>query len=333
MKYFITGATGFIGGRLARRLVADGHRVVALVRNPEKAQDLAALGIELAPGDILDKESMRVPMQGVDGIYHVAAWYKIGADPAQAEAINAGGTRNVLEMMKELNIPKGVYTSTVGINSDTRGRIVDESYHLDTRKQGFLTHYERTKWIAHYEVALPMMEAGLPLVIVQPGVVYGPGDNSSISDTLRDYLQGKLPMLPRDLAFMWAHVDDVVTGHILAMEKGRAGESYIIAGEAATLIEAITLAERISGVAKPNLQVAPVFLKILAAVLSPISRFINLPPAYHPETLNQIAGATYLADNGKARRELGYAPRSLAEAFPETIIHEMRELGMPLPKA
>src|SRR5687768_10229935 len=124
MKYFVTGATGFIGGVVARQLRDAGHDVVALVRDPGRARGLAEIGVTLAHGDITDKESLRAPMVGVDGVYHIAGWYKLGArGPARQRgyAINVQGTRNVLEMMQELEIPKGVYTSTLAINSDTRG--------------------------------------------------------------------------------------------------------------------------------------------------------------------------------------------------------------------
>src|SRR3954453_11785026 len=125
MKYFITGATGFIGGHIARQLIGAGHEVRALVRTPAKAQELAALGARLYAGDVTEKESMREPMRGADGVFHVAAWYKVGArDKSVAEGINVGGTRNVLELMRELEIPRGVYTSTLAVNSDTHGQLV-----------------------------------------------------------------------------------------------------------------------------------------------------------------------------------------------------------------
>lgn len=111
MRYFVTGATGFIGGRLARKLVEMGHQVVTIARTPEKAGDLVALGVEVHKGDLTDKESMRAPMTGADGVYHVAAWYKLGErDTSMAQAINVDGTRNVLELMRDLGVPKGVYT-------------------------------------------------------------------------------------------------------------------------------------------------------------------------------------------------------------------------------
>src|SRR5207244_3025473 len=147
MKEFVTGATGFVGGRVVRQLIDAGHQVVVVVRNPAKAADLANLGIEIHQGDVTDKESMRAPMQGVDGVFHIAGWYKIGVrDKSDGEKINVQGTRNVLELMRELGIPKGVYTSTLAVNSNTHGKLVDESYHYSGPH---LSEYDRTKWVAH----------------------------------------------------------------------------------------------------------------------------------------------------------------------------------------
>src|SRR5690606_3230957 len=228
MRYFVTGATGFIGGRPARKLGEMAHQVVTIARAPEKAGDLVALGVEVHKGDLTDKESMRAPMTGADGVYHVAAWYKLGErDTSMAQAINVDGTRNVLELMRDLGVPRGVYTSTLAINSDTHGQVVDESYHFEGKH---LSEYDRTKWEAHYRVAVPMMQQGPPLVIVMPGLAYGEGDTSSLRQMFIQYLQRKLPLLPQKTALAWAHVDDIVQGHLLAMEKGKPGETYIIAG-------------------------------------------------------------------------------------------------------
>src|SRR5689334_9661038 len=132
MRYVVTGATGFIGGRVARELVADGHQVVALVRDPARGAELAHRGVALAPGDIMDRESLRAAMRGADGVFHIAAWYKYGLrDSSAAEPTNVQGTRNVLEVMRDLGIAKGVYTSTVAVFSDTHGKLVDETYRYD----------------------------------------------------------------------------------------------------------------------------------------------------------------------------------------------------------
>jgi len=147
MKYFVTGATGFLGGQVARQLVAAGHNVTALVRRPAKAADLAGLGVTLAPGDVTDPASLRAPMQGVDGVFHIAGWYKIGQrDSRPAQAINIDGTRNVLAAMRDLGIPKGVYTSTLAIWSDTHGRAPDETYRFSGTH---ISEYDRTKAAAH----------------------------------------------------------------------------------------------------------------------------------------------------------------------------------------
>lgn len=326
MKYFVTGATGFIGGRLVTQLLEAGHSVVTLARNPDKAGDLKSKGVEVHKGDITDKESLRKPMTGVDGIFHLAAWYKVGVkDNTEAYNINVNGTRNVLEMMKELNIPRGVYTSTLAAFGDTHGKLVDESFRHDGP---WNSHYDHTKWQAHFEVALPMIKAGLPLIIVQPGVVYGPGDTSTMHDLFVQYLQGKLPMSPQRTKLCWAHVDDTARGHALAMEKGKIGESYIIAGPALELKEALELSEKITGKKAPTIHPSPAILKGLSGVLGVVGKVVTLPDMMSAEGLRTIAGTTYIGDNAKAKRELGFAPRSIEDGLRETLNYEMEKLGM-----
>jgi nucleoside-diphosphate-sugar epimerase len=325
MRYFVTGATGFIGGRVARQLVEAGHTVVTLARRPEQAGELATLGIEVRKGDITEKVTLREPMGGVDGVFHIAGWYKIGLrDRTPGWRINVDGTRNVLETMRDLGIPKGVYTSTLAVFSDTHGRVPDETY----RYTGpHLSEYDRTKWAAHYRVAEPMMQAGLPLVIVQPGLTYGPGDTSQVHTTFVEYLRRRLPIIPRKTAFCWSHVDDAARGHILAMEKGQTGQSYIIAGPPHTLAEALSLAERITGIPAPRLQAPPFLFSSMAAAAGLVERFATLPESYSAEGLRIIAGVTYLGSNAKARRELGFAPRPLEEGLREYLEYERAHLG------
>jgi len=168
----VTGETGFIGGRVVRQLRDRGHDVTAVVRAPAKARDLESIGVDVREGDITNKESLRRAMAGTDGVFHIAGWYKIGTkDRIEGERINVTGTRNVLSLMKELGIPRGVYTSTLAVFSDTAGQVVDETYH---HGGPWLTEYDRTKWVAHYEVAEPMIRDGLPLMIVMPRRVEGP---------------------------------------------------------------------------------------------------------------------------------------------------------------
>lgn len=329
-RYVVTGATGFVGAEVAKQLLSRGHRVVVLVRDPARATLLARLGAEIQPGDVTDPPSVRAALAGADGVFHLAAWYRTGQPRAAtlAAATNVGGTRHVLEAMRDLGIRKGVYTSTLAVNSDTRGVVVDETY----RYTGpHLTVYDRTKWQAHYEVAVPMIGAGLPLVIVQPGAVYGPGDTSALRAVFVDHLRRRLPFVPGRTAFCWGHIEDTARAHLAAMERGRPGQSYIIAGPAHTLIDAVRLAAAHSGRPAPLVVVPPAVLRGAAAVTRLVERVMPLPTALSSETLAVLGGATYLGDSGKARRELGFAPRPLAEGLRHLVEHEMRQLGLTAP--
>lgn len=322
MKYFVTGTTGFVGGVLAKKLREQGHEVHASVRSLDKAKDLEALGVKLYRGDVTDKESMREAMTGVDGVYHVAGWYKIGTkDKSGGETVNIQGTRNVLELMQELKIPKGVYTSTLAVNSDTHGKTADENYHFIGKH---LSEYDRTKAAAH-DIAKEFITSGLPLIIVMPGLIYGPGDTSSVRTTLVNFLEGKLPMLPTQTTYCWAHVDDIADGHILAMEKGKVGESYMICGEPYKLYDAFLLASRVSGKKAP-MAGSPKMMKTMSVLVKPFDA--AMPESYTSEGLRTIAGVTYLGDNSKAKRELGYNPRPVSEGWTETVRHEMKLLKM-----
>jgi nucleoside-diphosphate-sugar epimerase len=327
MRIFLTGATGFIGGRVAGKLAGRGDQVVALVRSPEKADPLREMGVEIAEGDITDRESMRAPMTGVDAVVHVAAWFEVGSrDPREvAERINVDGTRNVLSLIGELAIPRGVYTSTLAVNSDTGGRVVDESYRYDGPH---LTVYDETKWRAHHEVAVPMMEDGLPLIILQPGMVYGPGDHSGVHDAFTDWLRGRLPAVPRKTAFCWSHVDDVAEVHIAALDCGTPGESYIAAGPYHTMVEAFDIAGEILGRRPPRIHLPGIVQRGMAGVSGLLDRVLPIPRNYRAETLRTSAGTTYLGDNGKARRELGYEPRPLRQGLEETLPAWMAEVGV-----
>lgn len=322
MKYFLTGATGFVGGSLAKQLRNAGHEVVAVVRNPDKAGDLKAIGVTVVKGDVTEKESMREAMRGCNGVYHVAGWYKVGVkDKTPGQKINVDGTRNVLELMKELNIPKGIYTSTLAVNSDTHGKLMDENYHFTGKH---ISEYDKTKADAH-TIAEQFIKEGLPLVIVMPGLIYGPDGTSLSDEALRSYLKKKLPMIPAKSAYSWAHVDDIAHAHILAMEKAKPGSKYIICGPSHTLSEGLSIAKKITGIRKP-LVVPPVMLKISAFFSSLVEGFIKLPEMYNSEALRVQAGTTYLGNNSKAKRELGYNPRPLEQGLKETMEYELEKI-------
>lgn len=329
MRYFLSGATGFIGGHLARLLVESGHEVQALVRTPAAADRLSALGVRLFKGDILEPATLRAPMEGCDGLFHLAAWYQVGAtDDSMAHQVNVEGTRNVLQMMRDLEIPRGVYTSSLVVFGDTEGQVLDEGA---ARPQGpWPSVYDRTKHLAHYEVAEPMIAEGLPLIIVMPGLTYGPGDPSATGETLRDYLRGRLPMIPASGAFGWGHVEDIAAAHMLAMERGRVGESYIVAGPLHRLADVLEVAADLTGIPGPRIKLPRGAVRATASLLDPVKQW--LPPLFRPETLRSAA-ATYLGSNEKARRELGYEPRPVEVGLRETLLYEAERLGIPLPAA
>jgi nucleoside-diphosphate-sugar epimerase len=201
--------------------------------------------VDVRQGDVTDDASVRAAMAGTDGVFHLAGWYRVGVrDERAAWAINVEGTRSVLRAMGDLAIPRGVYTSTLAVFGDTHGRLVDETY----RTAGpWLSVYDHTKWLAHYEVAEPLIQAGLPLIVVQPGGVYGVGDPSAIGQTLRAYLKRRLPAVPGRSAYCWGHVEDTASAHVLAMQRGTPGQSYIVAGPPHSLVEALRVVEQVTG--------------------------------------------------------------------------------------
>lgn len=336
MRYLVTGGTGFIGSEVVRQLTEAGHEVVALVRDPvrvraagEPHNPLLHPNVLLAEGDITERETLRAPMAGVDGVFHIAGWYKIGArDKTQAYRTNVEGTRNVLELAGELGVRKIVHTSTLAVFSNTHGRTVTEDCYFTGPH---LSTYDETKWRAHYEVALPLMRQGLPAVTVQPGAVYGPGDRGPLADTIVSYLRRKLPVVPEKNAYCWGHVADTARAHLLAMEKGRVGESYIIAGPCHELSSVLTLLERLTSIPAPRLHSSPRTLAALSRLLGLIDRVRPLSGTLSPETLRVGAGATYLGSNAKAVRELGISMRPLEQGLRESLSWYLELAGMTSP--
>jgi len=316
MKAFVTGGTGFIGRHVVRKLLARGYDVTGLARSEESAAELAAMGAAVALGDITDRESMRAGMTGSDVVFHIAGWYKIGSpDWMIAESINVAGTRNVLGLAYELGVPRIIYTSTTTVLGDTHGRLVDETFF-----QGgpFISEYDRTKWLAHYKVAVPLIEKGAPIIIVMPGFVYGPADHSNLGLLMEDFWRGSLPAVyGPEFVHTYAHVEDVAEGHILAAEKGRTGESYIISGPAVPLGEIVDFWSMITGKPGPRIAIPARLMRPLAPVIGFLGETLPLPAMYSREAAAALS-ATYMVRSDKARTELGWRPRSLQEGMSET---------------
>lgn len=315
MKAFVTGGSGFIGSHVVRKLLQREYDVVALARSQESADALEAVGARVARGDINDRESMRDAMQGADVVFHIAGWYKLGAgDWLKAEAINVGGTRTVLRLAQELEIPKILYTSTVAVFGDTQGRLVDENYHYDGP---FLSEYDRTKWLAHHKVAEPLIEEGAPIIIAMPGGVYGPGDHSLVGTLMKQFYQGLPVLAGPEITVTYAHVEDIAEGIILAAEKGRIGESYILAGPAVPLGEMVDFWSYLTGKPAPALRIPARYLKPMAPLVGALESLLPLPAFLSREAI-AISDVSYAARADKARTELGWQPRPLQAGMLET---------------
>lgn len=310
----MTGATGFVGGALVSALRSDGHDVHALVRNPAKASKLQQAGVRLVVGDLDDTATLVRTATGTDGIFHVAGWFKVGVrDRSDAERVNVGGTRVVLSAAREAGVPRVVYTSTLAVNSDTRGRTVDETFRFRGRHA---TVYDETKARAH-DVAQEFAADGLPVVTVMPGVVYGPGDTSQVGELVRDVVRGRRVVVPSGARLSWGYIDDVARGHVLAMERGRAGESYMLAGPHAGLDEALRLAADIAGTSRP-IVIPRAAVRATAVAAGALERVVPIPATYTAEALRS-GTSSYLGTPEKARRELGWTVRPLKEGMTQTV--------------
>ena len=323
MKVFVTGATGFIGSEVARRLRARGDQVRALVRNPAKAAELQAIGSELVAGELGDLAAIRSGMGDCDAVIHGAAIYELGIPtsrrPAMYEA-NVKGTENVLQAALDHTVPKVVYISTVNAFGNTEGHIVDESHRHNER---YVSYYDETKHKAH-KVALDFIARGLPLVIVQPGGVYGPADTSPQGRLIHQFLDGKLPaMMFPETGINLVHRDDVAQGIILALDRGRAGEQYVLGGEISTMGGLIETVAKVSGKKAPRVTIPAAMIKATAPLGPVVGPMLGFGPNLG-EIIKAADRVTYWAKDGKARQELGYSPRPLEQGLRDTLAAEGR---------
>jgi nucleoside-diphosphate-sugar epimerase len=310
MRYAVTGGTGFVGGAVIRALRRAGHDVTALVRG----ENPLSPGVRVVHGDLFDAEALKRLSSDVDGLFHIAGWYKLGArDPSVGWRVNVDGTRAVLSAAVRSGVPRVVYTSTLAINSDTHGEVVDESYRFSGRH---LSAYDASKAKAH-AVALGFAQDGLPVVVVMPGLVYGPGDTALTGELIRDTMQGRRVMVPAGGGVCWGHVDDIARGHLLAMQRGQLGQSYMLAGPPAPFVEGLRLAARLAG-QRPPIALPTSLVAATAGVAGLTGRVLPLPPAYTAEALRSSL-ATYYGSPAKAIAELAWHRRDLDSGLSDLI--------------
>src|SRR4051794_946893 len=264
MKVFVTGGTGFIGGHVVRRLRERGDDVVALVRSPDKADDLRQLGCELVEGDLSSEDAIRQGTGGADAVFHAAAIYKVGVPKSEHDAMydaNVRGTERVLDAATDAGVKRIVYVSTANVFGNTKGAVVDESYER-SEEDGFLSFYDETKYRSH-EVAKDRIAKGAPIVIVQPGGVYGPGDHSEVGNMIDQTSKGKLRMKAfPECGLNLVHVEDVAAGILLAHDKGQVGEAYVLGGELSTMGDMIDKTAELSDRKPPRMTLPPVMMKM-----------------------------------------------------------------------
>ena len=325
MRVFLTGGTGFIGGHVAHRLRERGDDVRALVRSTAKGAGLEALGCELVVGDLGDDAAIASGLEGADAAIHGAAVYEVGIPESEHRAMyeaNVLGTERVLRAALAAKTPKVVYVSTVAAFGNTHGEVVDESYEHPGRE--FTSYYEQTKYEAHRIAKRLIADEGLPCVIVQPGGVYGPGDHSAIGTQIHQFLDGKMPMIAfPDLGMNMVHVDDVADGILLALDRGTAGESYVLGGEITTMRQLISTVGRVADRKPPKRAMPTALLKLMTPAGPLVGKVMGQPPNLR-ELISSADGVTFWAKQDKAVAELGYSPRGLEEGLRETLIAEGR---------
>ena len=251
-------------------------------------------------------------MTGADGVIHIAGAYRVGIPaserPAMYEA-NVDVTQRVLDAAIAAGVPRIVYVSTVNIFGNTHGRIPDETYHRDLA-EGFVSYYDETKYLAHV-AAVARIEAGAPIVIVQPGAVYGANDHSGIGAQLKAAYDGTARFIAfASTGVSLAHVDDVAGGIVAALDRGRLGEAYILSGTNLRLGEAMRISARAAGRRPPRLSIPSVVLRIGSRLAPNGGAAMGAPPNLR-EIVSASDGVTYWGSNAKAVAELGFAPRNL----------------------
>lgn len=316
MKALVTGANGFTGSHLVQALEQRGAQVVGLVRQSSNLSRLADSKLQLVYGDITNRNVLQAAMQGVDTVFHTAAYVELGlVNETQMQRVNVKGTRAVMEVAQASGILKIVYCSTIGIFGDTKGEVVDETF--QRRQTDFSSAYDRTKYQAQ-QIVDEFASQGLPVVSVLPSGIFG-ADDPHFGPVLQQFLKGRLKLWAGgDRITGIVHVDDLVDAMLLAAEKSTPGEHYIIsAGELSTR-EMFELLSQQTGIAVPK-EAPKSIVKLAGNLLDPIGRLFQWQPPLSRERVHYIYERCVRVDATKARQELGWQPRSVVETLSEIV--------------
>ena len=316
----VTGASGFIGSAVTRALLARGVSVRGLVEPDADVANLTDLDVEQVEVDVRDGDGVRRAVRDCRAVLHVAALYRFWArDRRQFYDVNVGGTLNVMEAARAAGVERMVYTSTVGtlgLDAAHRGVAADEHSFPDVGH--LFGSYKRSKYVAEHEV-LRAAAQGLPVSIVMPTFPLGPRDRvpTPTGRLVLDYLNGRVPGYV-DTTLNVAHVDDVAAGHVLALEHGEIGRSYILGGENYSLQRLLAVLAAATGLPEARLRVP----RALSLAVAHVSEFVEgRMLRRHPSVPLEAArmSTTHMAfDDSRARKELGYAPRPAAQAIEDS---------------
>ena len=317
-KTLVTGGTGFVGRAVVTALINDGRQVRVLARNPQHPA-LDGLEVELALGDLRDTLSLKKAIKGCHRLFHVAADYRLWVpEPQEMYGTNVDGTRNLLAAAAAAGVEKAVYTSTVGaLGNPGDGRPGTEETPVSLAEM--VGHYKRSKFLAE-QAALDFAREGLPLVVVNPSTPVGPWDwrPTPTGQMIVDYLQGRMPAY-LETGLNVVHVKDVARGHLLAAEKGRVGEKYILGHENLSLSQILQMLGQISGRPAPKVKLPYVPVLALAYASEFWARHVSHGSPRLNVTAVRMAHKYMYFDSSKAMQELGYAPSPVRQALNEAV--------------
>jgi len=328
MRVFITGALGFIGSHTVRRLAQDRHELVCLVRKTSNADWLRDMGAMVVIGDVMDKDSVRAAMRGCGWAVHLANLYSFWQpDPRLYAAVNIGGTRNVMECALEAGVSKVVHISTAAVYGKPADCPFTEESPVGPRR---FSQYAETKHAGDL-IAWELCEKkGLPLVMLYPGVVQGPGDPKFTGQYIDDYIRRRIPARGFDDAvFAYVHVRDVAEAIVRALAKeGNIGEKYLLGREQLSNREYGEWISEISGVPAPRLHFPGFLIMLTAAILTGVANLVKRPPVWAMSadrrwviSLDSMRTTRqgFRFDGSKAERELGIVYTPIRTALEEAI--------------
>jgi dihydroflavonol-4-reductase len=320
MTSLVTGATGFVGAAVLRRLTEAGHHVRALVRSNSNRRNLSGFDCEIVTGDLVDPDSLKRAVVGCEALFHVAADYRLWVpDPDTMNRVNVQGTIDLMRIAVAAGVSRIVYTSSVATL-----RLRDDSLPVDEESDAELSDmigaYKQSKFLAEREVKRLVADAKAPVVIVKPTAPFGPGDvkPTPTGRMVVEAASGRMPAYV-NTGLNVVHVDDVAAGHLLAYEKGLVGESYILGGENQTLKWILETVAQLTGQRPPRIQLPHWFVTPIAHIWEGVTRIRGYgEPLLTVDSVRMARKLMYFSSE-KARRELGYSARPAVEALRDAI--------------